>query len=140
MAFVEASRSGVGLKGPEVETVRIEFLRQIQQPRPESSAGARRVYVQLINPSIVKDHQGDESIFAVDDPYLTRRQDDGREPLPDLIVGVHWAGYRRHGGSAGAQPHIRDCIRLVGCCPTHFLVQHLLAVEPIAVAGPAPMS
>jgi hypothetical protein len=76
--FVEASRPNVRLECPQVETLGVERLGQIDQTRPEPAASGLGVYMDLVDPTGKKNESGsdDPTYLPLGRPptALTRRR------------------------------------------------------------------
>jgi hypothetical protein len=61
MPLIEVPSSDVALEGLQIEAVGVEFLCEVDEPRPQTSPGPFRVHVEVGKPPVVEDQQCHET-------------------------------------------------------------------------------
>jgi hypothetical protein len=100
MPLIEVPRSDVALESPQIEAVGVEFLCEVDEPRPQTSPGPFRVHVEVGEPTVVEDQECHETPVDFDHPECLAGQDDRSEVLANLIVAVDRGWDRRDRGVA----------------------------------------
>ncbi len=121
MALVEAPGSVVRLKRPELQSAGPGSLRNVDEARSQPFPGTFRIDVELVDPVVMKDKQGDDHRIRLDDPDLPGGNHDVSEPGPNIVVGVNRP---RDGGPrccARSKPEVGDVesIRRSGTADIH---------------------
>src|SRR5512132_2168184 len=79
MPLIEVPSSDVALESPQIEAVGVEFLCELDEPRPQTSPGPFRVHVEVGEPPVVEDQECHKTPVDFDHPKCPAGQDDRGE-------------------------------------------------------------